>query len=254
MPVPEEPSHFIQAAREYAARQENPAQSYTAQEYFEIALEKGCEAREDGNYGIAALYIVSVENAQYIFIGKNNIISENNPHGHAEMNAIQNARELFNAPDVDTAIQLINEKIEAGILIVRERENPDQEPEEILYTTLEPCPMCTVGSVINAGIPKVIIGTPDEDAGQLAKDRRSGLTILWQNMFEDQKIEVLFCQSDNPDEKETYVDKQLLTLLNDLFFQTKEPLDKILKQQGGLLKRNYEILAVAFLALMSENE
>lgn len=206
---------------------------HSAEEYFLMLLKKGLEAREEGNYGIAAALVMSSNGVETIVFGKNSVFSDQDPLGHAEMNVIKNVKLIM-----DGSQEVADDLMMSGDLLIRETAN--QENKLFLVSTLEPCPMCTVGSVINADIGEVLIGTPDEVAGALAEERLSSLAPLWANTAERQELNVSFAQSDNPEDVATYVPVELQQMLNDLFFQTRGGLDEVLDQEGFI---NFDRLA-----------
>ena len=246
------PKDFVAIAREYVeinlTRLETEAH-HSLEYYFTLLLSKGVEAREKGNYGIAAAYLVRRNGVEFIFLGQNNMVSANNPHGHAEMNAVQNARETFMKPILDDLSIIIGwearteeeiaavltRKQEYGTVIVRQAPENSKD-EEFLITTLEPCPMCTVGSVKNTAVENVVIGAEDEFAGQVLNGRLQQLSQLWHDSAITVNPNIFLMQSIKPEEKETFIPDQLQTLIQALFFQTKAPLDEILsKNRTGFL-------------------
>lgn len=60
----------------------------------------------------------------------------------------------------------------------------------ILYTSLEPCPMCLT-RIINTGLKKVLHAAPDETGGMA--QRISGLPPFWQNMAKDNIYQAANC-------------------------------------------------------------
>jgi cytosine deaminase len=110
--------------------------------FMREAVLEACQAALDGNYGIGA---VVVKDSGIIARGKNGLMETNNPlrHiSHAEMMALY---------DMHTTHPHLNGENLAGVT---------------MYTTLEPCPMCTVG-MFNAGIRNSKVGSIDKWAGQL---------------------------------------------------------------------------------------
>lgn len=100
------------------------------------ALKEASEAFDLGEVPVGA---VIVRDGTIIGRGHNTREKEQNPMGHAELNAIREAsREL--------GTWRLNDCI--------------------LYVTLEPCPMCT-GAILNSRIKTVVYGTRDERAGCL---------------------------------------------------------------------------------------
>ena len=82
---------------------------------------------------------VIVRNNQIIARGHNTRELENSPFGHAEMNAIKVASDFLGTRRLTDCT---------------------------IYVTLEPCPMCA-GTIMNAGIRRVVYGASDEQWGCL---------------------------------------------------------------------------------------
>lgn len=198
---------------------------HSTEEYLMMLLAKGIEARINGNYGIAASLIFRKGGKEVIVFGQNSLVSEGNPHGHAEMNAVKNAWRMNLSPEI-----VVPELSARGLLLIRDA--PHDMSETMLVTTLEPCPMCTVGAVINARMQSVIIGTEDPYAGALEPSRLASLPPLWNTVASQQGLNVVFAQSKNASDLQSYAPSELLTLLSDLFFQTKAPLDEMLANSG----------------------
>lgn len=215
---------FTARARKSAELYRKEASPYSAQEYFAMLLEQGAIAREAGNYGIAAALVIRQQGIETIIFGQNTIITEQNPTGHAETNAVMSARRIMQGPP-ETLEQLIDE----GKAIVRNAPHSDQET--IVYTTLEPCPMCTT-CITNAAIGKVVIATEDTLAGGMLADRFSPNAILWPQIAQEQGMQQILSQNTNPDDPDTFISPQLQDDLNHLFFDTREELDKLLAEQG----------------------
>jgi tRNA(Arg) A34 adenosine deaminase TadA len=226
---------------EYFKASETP-QPYSAAEYFGMIMNKALDTRQAGNYGIAAAFILRLRGYELIFFGQNGLITENDPHAHAEMDSVQQARKLFNCPDQIEADAMAAALIEQGRLLVRLA--PDDETKTIIATTLEPCPMCTVGSVIDTKIDQVIIGAADEYSGAMLDGRLQQLAKIWSDMAENQNLEITLCQNEDPNQTDSYIPKQMQALLNRLFFEHREPMDRILEEEG-FFRYNPAIIAAA---------
>lgn len=230
---------FFTEAQDYLQAHPELMTELSTQGIFALLLEKGLEARQNGNYGIAACVVVRDQGQEIIVFGQNSLISEENPHGHAEMNAMKDSHILIQNPDQ------LRSFIQAGKAIYRK--NPAATtPEKIIYTTLEPCPMCTVGSAVNGGINRVVIGEPDELAGALSPERLSNLAPLWKQIAEGQGLEVEFCQNEDS-VGEYYVPIELQRHLSVLFFQTREKLDQHLSEHGFI--DLFKLIAIARLQI-----
>ena len=104
------------------------------QKFMEQALELARQAYEDGEVPVGC---VIVRNGQIVGRGRNRRDTEKTALGHGEIEAIADAcRNLGGWRLWDCT----------------------------LYVTLEPCPMCA-GAIINARIPRVVIGARDEKCG-----------------------------------------------------------------------------------------
>lgn len=228
----------------YLETSHGEVQPFSAEEYFLMLLKKGLEARQEGNYGIAAALVIRSKDVEIIVFGKNSVFSDNDPHGHAEMNAIKNAKVILNNQDNKDVLE--NLKSQGDVII---RNNSTGREEKFLITSLEPCPMCTVGSVINADVGKVLISTEDDFAGALEEKRLNSLSPLWGQTAIEQKLDVQFTQNINPDDLDSYIPKELQDMLYNLFFQTKTRLDLKLTNEGYINLNQLGIIAQAQLGV-----
>lgn len=238
-------SKFIENANKYLIEQkDNKITKYSAEEYFVWLLSHGIAARLSGNYGISAAFVARIKGIEMIFFGKNTVITSNDPFGHAEMNAVRSAVDLLKLRG-EKQTDLLKNKEKRGEIMIRKA--PHNETENLLYSTLEPCPMCTAGAVINSGLQKVVVGIPDAFGGQLEESRLNALSPIWKEMAESHKLIVTFAQSTDPSEKYSYVPLHLLSLLNDLFFETKKELDLIIATKPRLEIKSLENLGSSYL-------
>ena len=97
----------------------------------------------NGNHPFGALLVL---NNEIILESENTVITLNNPINHAEMNLLNLAWKI-----------LTKEQIE----------------NSILYTSCEPCPMCT-GGIFWSGIRKVVYSLPATTLGEIANDKFCG--------------------------------------------------------------------------------
>ena len=99
-----------------------------------IALDLAREAEHRGEVPVGA--VVVFEN-RVLGAGSNHPIASRDPTAHAEILALRQAATVLN-----------NYRLEGTIL----------------YSTLEPCPMCA-GAIVHARLRRVIYGCPDPKAG-----------------------------------------------------------------------------------------
>jgi tRNA(Arg) A34 adenosine deaminase TadA len=234
------PSPVLQAFAERArALAQGPAPAFSAHERFQGLLEHGLEALADGSYGIAASYVIRGEGLEVELFGHNTLALAD-PQGHAEMNAIRRAVRVLRRPEGERPAALA-ELAKTGVARIRRTARGDAPRTEV-FSTLEPCPMCTV-AIINAGVEAVTFAHEDPLAGALDDDRRARLGPLWGRIADEQGLRARCCQSEREDERSTYVPDDLLRTLVELFEGTREPLDKRLMERGFF--RPEELVAAA---------
>lgn len=222
------PSARLQAFLDQASTLvEEDVVPFTAHERFQMLLEHGLRALRAGSYGIAACYVVRGRGTEVTLFG-HNTLSQGNPHGHAEMNAVRLAADTLRLPECERA-NALRDLAHAGLALIR-RANTEQTKTE-LFSTLEPCPMCTV-NVINAGVETVTYAASDTLAGALAPERLKGLAPLWQQTAREQRLRVHLCQADDPADGRTYVSAALLKTLTQLFEISRVELDQHLADRG----------------------
>jgi len=111
---------------------------------MEKAIDEAKKAVLEGNYAVGALIVVKDE---IITIQHTSIHTLRNPTKHGEILAISEASRKLNSIYI---------------------------PEGYLYTTLEPCPMCTSAAIF-AKIKGIIYGASMQDAKKVFYQRGMGL-------------------------------------------------------------------------------
>jgi tRNA(adenine34) deaminase len=96
--------------------------------FLEMALEEAEQALKENTYPIGA--VIVDENYNLIAKGRNRVYPQQDATAHAEIDAIRNAGQV-----------ILNAKI--------------NREKFTIYTSLEPCPMCT-GGILFANIKKVV--------------------------------------------------------------------------------------------------
>ncbi len=104
------------------------------------ALQLAEQAVAHGNHPFGALL---VRHAQVILRAENAVITENDVTRHAELVLVSRASNTF---------------------------TPEVLAQSTLYTSTEPCAMCT-GAIFWAGIPRVVYACPAETLGEIAGAR-----------------------------------------------------------------------------------
>lgn len=103
-----------------------------------IALAESSKA--SGNHPFGALL---VHNNDIILSAENTVVTENNPTQHAEMNLVNSAWKSLSADIIKSSV---------------------------LYTSCEPCPMCT-GAIFWSGIRTVVFSLSATRLGEIANDK-----------------------------------------------------------------------------------
>jgi tRNA(Arg) A34 adenosine deaminase TadA len=218
------------------------AVAFSAAHYFGLLLERAERAERAGNYAIAAALVTRQSGREVIVHGANTMFQRHNPAGHAEMDAILTARDIGLAGPSDRA-GTFRTLVERGEVILRPA--PDMGRECVLYTTLEPCPMCTV-CLLNSGVERVVIAVEDPIAGSLSPDRLRSLPSLWTEFATS--LDIQWGQTDNPDDPSTYVPPDLRAALVETFMRSRVALDSVLDANGVLDLRALHAVAAAYAA------
>jgi len=227
-----DPAYKSFATRVNAYLADSPARDpYSHEEVFAELLQRGLEARRTGNYGIAAAYRVRSGGVELTAYGQNRMVSLGDPHAHAEMQAVQEAVKLLQTPASKLKSYFNAQQASGGLKL---RAAPTKKTETILYTTLEPCPMCTVGCVVNTGVTRVVIAHADPLAGQLNHNSETGLSPLWDETLKSHGTEVEYASTLSP---------TLSDLLYSLFYDERSHLDEYLKERS--LLDNSKLAAIA---------
>jgi tRNA(Arg) A34 adenosine deaminase TadA len=198
------------------------------EDYFRVLADRARMAGEAGSYAIAAALVIRAADHEVVCEGWNTLFAERDPSGHAEMNAIRLAHACSRLPD-ERARTIVAHAGRQAALHVHPR--PGDPPSRVLYTTLEPCPMCTV-CLINAGVDRVVIAAADPPSGTLEPSRLARLPEVWPELAGG--IEVVFCQSTDPSALATYLPPELQTDLLDRFSRSRDRLDGKLGSKGVL--------------------
>ncbi len=122
------------------------------------AIELARQARAHGNHPFGALLVIDDD---VVLTAENTVNTEGNPTCHAETNLVQKA------------IQELSE---------------EQRGRAILYTSTEPCAMCT-GAIYWAGVRKLVYGLANEELAKLAGERlRISCRIIFASAVDEVEV------------------------------------------------------------------
>jgi|ERR1700761_3458631 len=131
--------------------------------FMREAFEEASKGYAEGGLPIGA---VLVADGKIIGRGHNRRVQDGNPIAHGEMNCLQNAGRM------------------------------QRYSKTVLYTTLSPCMMCA-GTVVQFGIPRVVIGENDNFGGNEDFLRQRGVDVVVLNDVKCQNLMRKFIQ-ENP--------------------------------------------------------
>jgi tRNA(Arg) A34 adenosine deaminase TadA len=130
------------------------------------AIELASQARVHGNHPFGALLVVDDD---VVLTAENTVNTERNPTCHAETNLVQKA------------IQELSE---------------EQRGRAILYTSTEPCAMCT-GAIYWAGVRQVVYALASEELAKLAGERlRISCRIIFASAVDEVEVAGPFLTSE----------------------------------------------------------
>lgn len=242
-------------AGEYLLSRLSVIQPYTAEEYFTVLLGRAIQASLTGDYGISAALVDRYQGVELVSLGRNTVISRSDPFGHAEANAIRHFRDFARLAPADRASEVVPWTDPLSVadsdhaMFIRPTSSTSAADGSVLYTTLEPCPMCTV-AIMNSRVQTVVIATPDEPAGVLAPERLARLPEVWPHLAAQQHLRVRFAGPGSLNDPDTYIPDALSGLLRNAFLGTKDALDA--EVSGGVLfksgvqKELQDLLQAAF--------
>lgn len=195
----------------------------STESYFSMLLDQARLAAKRGNYPIAAAAVIRREDHDHVYVASNAMFEADDPIAHAEIVAIRRALRLEELPhDALTRVEM------AAI-------DPTTRSQIVLYSTLEPCPMCTI-CALTAQVDQIIVAVRDPASGSLSPERVTGLAPIWHQLARN--VDVRFCQSSDPTDQVAYLPSPLLSALEELASQGRSSLD------GRLLRCERDDLSV----------
>ncbi len=232
---------LIERADQLISRNATLAQPGSRLELLYILLAGAAAASHRGDYGISAVAVVRFVDHELLSFASNTVFSSTDPRGHAEANAVSQllAVGAEGRTASDDAVQdwpgLGSLHGDGNQVFVRSRTAPGDLDESILFTSLEPCPMCAVVT-LNAGINSVVVGNADPWAGAMSGEGVHHLPRLWRDLADAQGLRVQFL----PQLRVSEAEAEVLQLLDLLFRSSKEVLDRMVG--GGGLLQNEDVV------------
>jgi tRNA(Arg) A34 adenosine deaminase TadA len=209
---------------------------FSAEEYFALLLDRALRALEAGDGGVSAVLSVRYRSFEIASFGRNTVWSERNPLGHAETNAIRQLSDLISLPP-GTREQSVSPWTSPFDVLhsdanIFTRKIDGQHCQSLLYTTLEPCPMCAVAT-ITAGVNSVLAAASEEWTGALLFGRLNSLPVAWPELAESQGLQVCLGSSD-PSDISSFIPPELTLMLSEVLLTNRKRLEDRVRQ-GGVL-------------------
>lgn len=132
--------------------------------YLLKAFEQAEMAMEEGTFPIGAVIVDN--NGEIVSVGRNKIFSECDTTAHAEVEAIK----------------------KAGSLMLNMNTKKFSQSNLTLYTTCEPCPMCSCTILMTFSIKRVVWAANDAGMGAMSKFKEEPLFL---ERFKDISIEAV---------------------------------------------------------------
>jgi cytosine deaminase len=146
-----------------------PDREYPDDEFVLVALDEAIAAAREGNFGVGAVLVR--DNGEIVQPGHNRMFS---PHFrsdlHAEMDVMTRFEERFH--DVKNM------------------------KEFLLYTSLEPCPMCSA-RLISSGVSRIYYAAEDKEGGMV--HRLQHMPCAWTELAKRQKFAKARCSPELSD-------------------------------------------------------
>jgi tRNA(adenine34) deaminase len=163
------PTHGQPDELEKAVKVYVPHPAYPDDRFILIALQEAVAAAKEGNFGVGAVLVR--ENGEIVQRGHNRMFS---PHFrsdlHAEMDVMTRFEERFH--DVKNM------------------------KEFLLYTSLEPCPMCSA-RLISSGVSRIYYAAEDKNGGMV--HRLQHMPSAWTELAKRQKFAKARCSPELSD-------------------------------------------------------
>lgn len=227
---------LVERAQEYWNTRLGSIPPQSTEEYFALLLDRALRAQRMGDGGISAALAVRCHGFEIVSFGCNTVFSQRDPLGHAEVNAIRRLRDLI-TPSSSAVKRSISPWTNTSHLLHSDedifiRKTRDSCCQSVLYTTLEPCPMCTV-ALITAGVDSVFIAVSDESTGALASGRLDFLPTTWPELARRQNIQV-YLSSSSPVDAPNFMPPELTSMLSEVFLTSHEKLESRIVHEGIL--------------------
>ncbi|NLT68109.1 MAG: nucleoside deaminase [Acidobacteria bacterium] len=135
---------------ESAVRSMKPDSRFRHDPFILVALQEALAAKQEGGGGIGAC-LVRESTGEIVARGRNRQYA---PYFRSDMHA---------------EMDLLN-RYEDSLRTVKGSGNPRQRAGLVLYTSVEPCPMCLT-RIINSGVVKMYYAAPDPEGGMVHRMR-----------------------------------------------------------------------------------
>jgi len=135
--------------------------------FIRQAIALADSAVQHGNHPFGALL---VHNDRVVASAENTVVTNHNPTQHAEMNLVNAAWQSATSTSTSTSATTSTSTSASASTSTTHSLTPEVIKECTLYTSCEPCPMCT-GAIFWSGIRRVVYSCPAVVLGEIANDK-----------------------------------------------------------------------------------
>lgn len=186
---------------------------YTFEDYFLRGLRLATKSLREGNHAVGALYIYRTgDGFETILAGRQEVISKNDTHLHAEEESIDWAEKLNRGKLINHDTVLLRRRVPDNLNVKK----------KILFAYFEPCLGC-YRRLTTHKPDEVWIATPDPN-GAMLDGRQEQLPGIWANRTQRRNIEVV--RAGNDPTIFNYINPEHLELATEMLEARQAYIDK----------------------------
>lgn len=184
VPLSAEEERTLLVMREVIAEMRTETSPSSAQWYLALASEVALSALWQRNKGVGAVLSIHVAGTETILLSPNQVRSKRSSHLHAEEGVIDTFESVLRGDQTN----------------LFQRTSSFRLPKVTLITTLEPCMGCVRRIISNGRINEVIIGSEDQEGGQMLGDRMLSIAPVFRKEAEELGLRIRVPNFDDPED------------------------------------------------------
>lgn len=204
------------------------APTFSPLEYFNLILPRALGAVARGDYGVAAALVHRHDGTETVSLASNRLFSNDDPLGHAETMSIKAMLQVRGKIATPHTMAALHRLPTEDVVFTRDLPAPVKDGL-LLFTTLEPCPMCLI-ALLNAGVSTIVVGAPDPMGGGVHA-QESILAGVWRDIARARNLQVHYAGPGAPYD----IPAEVIGMCRELFELSRNGLDG--KLSAGLWDR-----------------